>query len=163
MGRGMGRRGREFPERPIAGVGGVVVDGNRVLLVRRGVEPLRGQWSIPGGAVEVGEELHTALRRELREETGLEVEIRGVVEVLDRIQRAADGRVQYHYVLIDYLCHPTGGELRAGSDVSEAAWVSRRKLGTYGLTDSTLQVIEKAFGNLTRSSCRGRRTTSGGS
>lgn len=126
-------------------MGGIIVDGNRVLLVRRAKEPLKGSWSIPGGAVEVGEELHTALRRELLEETGLEVEIVDVVEVLERIQRTPDGRVQYHYVLIDYLCHPTGGKLCARSDVSEAAWVARRGLPPYGLSPKTLTVIQKAF------------------
>lgn len=141
----MASRGREFPKRPIVGVGGIIIDGKRVLLVRRAKEPLKGQWSIPGGAVEVGEELHAAVRRELREETGLEVEIKGVVEVLDRIQRSPDGRVQYHYVLIDYLCKPIGGELCAGSDVSEAAWVSPAKLAAYELSPKTVAVIRKAF------------------
>jgi ADP-ribose pyrophosphatase YjhB (NUDIX family) len=141
----MGRPGREFPKRPIVGVGGVVLHRGRVLLVRRAVEPLRGQWSIPGGAVEVGEELHAALRRELGEETGLQVKIQGVVEVLDRILRAPDGRVQYHYVLIDYLCRPAGGVLRAGSDVSEVAWARPSKLSAYGLSPKTLAVIKKAF------------------
>jgi ADP-ribose pyrophosphatase YjhB (NUDIX family) len=128
------------------GVGGIIIDGDRVLLVRRAKEPLKGQWSIPGGAVEVGEELPAALRRELREETGLEVDIQDVVEVLERIQRSPDGRVQYHYVLIDYLCHPTGGSLCARSDVSEAAWASRRGVGRYGLSPKTLSVVRKAFG-----------------
>lgn len=141
----MSRRGREFPKRPIVGVGGIVLDGNRVLLVRRAKEPLKGRWSIPGGAVEVGEELHDAVRRELREETGLDVEVLDVVEVLDRIQRTPDGRVQYHYVLIDYLCRPIGGELCARSDVCEAAWVSPAKLAAYELSPKTIAVIKKAF------------------
>lgn len=153
----MPRPGREFPKRPIVGVGGIILDGDRVLLVRRAVEPLLGQWSIPGGAVEVGEELQDALRRELREETGLEVEIREVVEVLDRIQRAPDGRVQYHYVLIDYLCRPAGGKLCAGSDVSEAAWASRRELAAYGLSAKTLSVIKQAFRKDKRQSAKVKR------
>lgn len=145
----MARPGREFPQRPIVGVGGIIRKGSRVLLVRRAVEPLKGKWSIPGGAVEVGEELTTALRREMREETGLKVRVQGVVEVLDRIQTTPDGRVQYHYVLIDYLCRPAGGKLRAGDDVSEAAWATLGELADYGITESTRQVIRKAFGKTT--------------
>jgi mutator protein MutT len=144
-------RGRQFPERPIVGVGGIVLNGNRVLLVRRGAEPLKGEWSIPGGAVEVGESLTGAVVRELREETGLEVNVQGVVEVLDRILRAADGRVKYHYVLIDYLCVPVtaaGGRLQARSDAIEARWVDRSELGSYDLQPETQRVIEKAFGLL---------------
>ena len=154
----MSKRGREFPQRPIVGVGGIIVDGGRVLLVRRAKEPLKGQWSIPGGAVEVGEELHTALRRELLEETGLEVEILDVVEVLDRIQRTPDGRVQYHYVLIDYLCVPTGGSLRASSDVSEVVWAPQRGLGAYRVSPKTVAVIQKAFRKDKRQSAKGKRT-----
>ncbi len=154
----MARLGREFPERPIVGVGGVILDGDRVLLVRRAKEPFKGRWSIPGGAVEVGEELQPALRRELLEETGLEVEILNVVEVLDRIQRTDDGRIQYHYVLIDYLCRPTGGKLRAGSDVSEVAWTTQRGLRSYELSPKTIAVIEKALPKRRRPSAKGKRT-----
>ena len=141
----MTRPSREYPQRPIVGVGGILLDGSRVLLVRRGAEPLRGQWSIPGGAVEVGEPLAEALAREVLEETGLQVRLLGMVEVLDRILRSADGRVQYHYVLIDYLCRPLEGELRAGSDALEARWVERSDLDHYGLRPETKEVIEKAF------------------
>ncbi len=141
----MTRPAREYPDRPIVGVGGILVDRNRVLLVRRGVEPLRGQWSIPGGAVEVGESLVDALTREIAEETGLQVRVLGLVEVLDRILHARDGRVQYHYVLIDYLCQPVGGALEAASDAAEVRWVERDKLSEYGLRSETREVIEKAF------------------
>ncbi len=141
----MKRPSREYPERPIVGVGGILLEGSRILLVRRGAEPLRGEWSIPGGAVEVGEPLAEALAREMLEETGLRVQILHLVEVLDRILLGDDGRVRYHYVLLDYLCRPVGGELRAGSDASEARWVDRSELDHYGLRPETRQVIEKAF------------------
>src|SRR5438128_12402839 len=95
---------RVFPERPIVGVGAVVLDGDRVLLVKRAHEPLKGEWSLPGGVVELGETLADALMREVLEETGVPIEIGEVVEVLDRVQRAADGRVEYHFVLVDYVC-----------------------------------------------------------
>lgn len=141
----MSASSREFPDHPVVGVGGILLDGERVLLVRRGREPLMGQWSIPGGVVEVGEALTDAVVREIREETGLEVRLLGLVEVLDRILRAADGRVQYHFVLIDYLCRPAGGELRASSDAAEVRWVERTELSAYALHPETLRVIEKAF------------------
>jgi ADP-ribose pyrophosphatase YjhB (NUDIX family) len=139
------RSDRRYPDRPIVGVGAVVLDRGRVLLVERGREPQKGLWSLPGGALEVGETLADALRREVREETGLEVRVLGVVEVLERILRDAAGRPEYHYVLIDYLCQPAGGELHAASDAARAAWVDRGRLGDYPLTAGAGAVIEKAF------------------
>src|SRR5260221_646569 len=116
---------REFPERPIVGVGGIAIEGDRVLLVRRAAEPLLGQWSIPGGALELGESLTEGVARELLEETGVAVEVKEVVEVLSRVLRLPDGRVKYHYVLIDYLCRasPGANDPHPGSDASEARWV----------------------------------------
>jgi len=141
--------GREYPERPLVGVGGVVIDGDRVLLVRRARAPLQGEWSLPGGLVEVGESLANAVRREIAEETGLEVRVEGIVKVLDRITfakgRDAKKRVKYHYVLVDFLCRADGGDLRAASDVSDARWVQRRDLAKYQLRPATMHVIEKAF------------------
>jgi len=147
---------REFPERPIVGVGGITIDGigdeARVLLVRRASEPLKGQWSIPGGAVELGESLQQAVARELMEETGIAVEVGEAIEILDRVLRLPDGRVQYHYILIDYSCRPLGeardreaSDPKPSSDASDARWVARQELGKYGLRPDTLAVIEKAF------------------
>ena len=115
---------REYPLAPLVGVGAVVVDNGRVLLVRRGTEPAKGMWSIPGGLIETGEMLHDAVAREVREETGLAVEPVALIELLDRILREAD-RVRYHYVIADYLCRVIGGTLAAASDADEARWVDR--------------------------------------
>jgi 8-oxo-dGTP diphosphatase len=142
---------REYPEAPIVGVGAVVIDGTKVLLVRRGNEPLKGEWSLPGGAVELGETLQQGVVREVLEEAGLVVVPAGIVEVLDRItqdeilQDGASGRIRYHYVLIDFVCHVTGGGLREGSDADEVRWVAHEKLGEYHLAPITVRVIEKAF------------------
>ena len=140
---------REYPEAPIIGVGAVVIDGGKVLLVRRGHEPLKGEWSLPGGALELGETLQKGLVREVLEETGLTVVPDAIVEVLDRItQDDLSGRVRYHYVLVDFICHVASGTLRGGSDAEEARWVGQEELqeqGSYRLAPWTVQVIEKAF------------------
>jgi mutator protein MutT len=136
---------REYPERPLLGVGGVVVDNGRVLLVRRATEPLKGEWSIPGGLVELGETLVEAVRREVLEETGLVVEPGEVLELFDSIWRDPEGRCQYHYVLVDYVCRVTGGELRAASDVSDARWVAEADLSAFHLRAATEAVLRKGF------------------
>lgn len=138
---------REYPEAPIVGVGAVVIDGTKVLLVRRGQEPLKGEWSLPGGALEVGETLQQGVVREVREETGLMVVPGGIIEILDRItQDEASGRVRYHYVLIDFVCHVTGGALGPATDAEEVRWVERDQLQNgYRLAPVTVAVIEKAF------------------
>ncbi|MFZ0392725.1 MAG: NUDIX hydrolase [Terracidiphilus sp.] len=141
---------REYPVSPLVGVGAVIVEGGRVLLVRRGTEPLRGRWSIPGGLIEVGETLREAVVREAREETGLEVEPVELVELLDRIHRQGE-RVRYHYVIADYLCRVTGGTLKAASDADEARWVERAEWNshpprrTLALEPITVRVIEAAW------------------
>jgi len=136
---------REYPERPIVGVGAVIVDAGKVLLIKRRYEPLKGQWSLPGGAVEVGEPLEHAVAREMLEETGLVVEVGPVIEVFDRIMRDDTKHVRYHFVLIDYLCWPSGGELRAGSDVDDAIWVDPDQLKPYSLTEKATSMIQRAM------------------
>jgi mutator protein MutT len=137
--------GREFPSRPILGVGAVVVDGDRVLLVRRANEPLKGQWSLPGGAVEIGETLVAAVVREVREETGLDVEVGPLIEVLDRLRFEPDGRPRFHYVLVDFICRPKSGVLHSGSDAAAAVWVAVAELADYAVAEPTVKVIVKAF------------------
>ena len=136
---------RDYPERPIIGVGAVIIRGDRVLLVRRATEPLKGEWSVPGGVLELGEKLREGVRREVLEETGLQVEPGEVLDVFDSIFRDEQGRTQYHYVLIDYLCHCISEEAKAGSDVSEVRWVPQDELAAMGLRDSIEQVVRKGF------------------
>jgi len=136
---------RKYPDRPIVGVGAVIVDGDRVLLVKRAHEPLKGEWSLPGGAVEVGESLEAALVREVHEETSLDVTVGPVVEVLDRIGRDATDRVEYHFVIVDYLCRVAGGTATCGSDADEVIWAQRDDLARYRLTPAAARVIAKAF------------------
>lgn len=136
---------RDYPEHPIIGVGAVVVDGDSVLLVRRGTEPLKGEWSLPGGMLELGEKLRDGVRREVAEETGVEVEPGEVLDVFDSIFTDALGRTQYHYVLIDYLCRQAGGTVEAGSDVSDVRWVRADALPAMGLRAVTEQVIRKGL------------------
>ncbi len=127
------------------GVGAILLDGDRILMARRGKQPLKGWWSLPGGALETGELLADAVRREVREETGLEIEPVGVLEIFERIMRDAGGVPEYHYVLIDYMCRITGGQIAAGDDVCQVEWVRRRDLPKLQITEGTLEVIEKAF------------------
>jgi 8-oxo-dGTP diphosphatase len=135
---------REYPDRPLVGVGGVVVHRNRVLIIRRGGEPLKGQWSIPGGLVELGEDLISGVKRELKEETGLSVEPLEVIEVFDRIVRKGK-RVRYHYVIVDFACRLKGGRLKPASDVVDARWVRRQDLPQYDLSEKATSVILDSF------------------
>ncbi len=139
---------REFPEQPIIGVGAIIIEDGRVLLVKRAHPPIAGQWSIPGGALEVGELVREAAVREAREETGLIVEPGELLGVFDRVLRNAEQRVQYHYVLIDFLCKPVGGELCAASDAAEVRWFTREELPALNLAEDTHEVILQGFGKV---------------
>jgi 8-oxo-dGTP diphosphatase len=141
---------RRYPTRPFLGVGALIFEGQNILLVERAKEPLKGYWSLPGGIVEAGEKLEEAVRREVREETGLEIEPLEMFEVFERIMPDSEGRPEYHYVLMDYLCRVVGGELAASSDVSQAAWVAEQDLGKYRVTEGTLAVVGRAFAKLQR-------------
>jgi len=135
---------REYPDRPLIGVGAVIVQEGRALLIRRGQPPLLGEWSLPGGVLECGETLREAAVREALEETGLVVEVSDMLGVYERVIRN-DGRVRYHYVLIDFLCHPVGGELKAGSDAAEAGWFAREELPALKLANDANDVVLKGL------------------
>jgi mutator protein MutT len=136
---------REYPDRPIVGVGAVIVEDGKVVVIRRRHEPLAGQWSLPGGMVELGETLETAIAREMLEETSLVVEVGPVIEVFDRIMFDESRRVRYHFVLVDYLCWPVSGDLRASSDVDAAVWVDPADLERYSLTAKATAVIQRGL------------------
>jgi 8-oxo-dGTP diphosphatase len=136
---------REYPERPLVGVGGVVIADGRTLLVRRGSAPLEGQWSIPGGMLELGELIVEGVRRELAEETGIEVRVLELIEVFERVIPGEDGRTRYHFVILDYLCDMVGGQAQAASDVIDVAWAREEELEKYELTAIATRVIKRAF------------------
>ena len=136
---------RRYPVRPILGVGALIFEADSILLVERGREPLKGLWSLPGGVVEAGETLDQAVRREILEETGLTVDPVRVFEIFERIMRDEEGRPEYHYVLIDYICQVTAGTLAPADDVSGAEWAAQQTLDGYRLTEGTRDVIDRAF------------------
>ena len=135
---------RDYPDRPLVGVGAVIVDKGRVVVVRRAHEPLKGEWSIPGGVLELGETLRSGVAREALEETGLTVEPGELVGVFDRIVREGD-KILYHYVLIDFLCRRTAGELHPGSDADEVLWFREEELKPLNLAQDTEDVIRRAL------------------
>jgi 8-oxo-dGTP diphosphatase len=136
---------RRYPDRPVIGVGAVVIVDGKIVLVKRAHEPLKGEWNLPGGGVELGETLRDACAREVLEETGLVVDVGETIEVFDRIMLDAGGGVQYHYVLVDYVCRAVGGELRCGTDASAVALADPAALDQYRLTDKALDVIRKGM------------------
>jgi ADP-ribose pyrophosphatase YjhB (NUDIX family) len=143
---------KEYPDRPVVGIGGVIIEQQRAVLIRRGSEPLLGEWSIPGGALELGETLEEGVARELLEETGIEVRILDLIEVFDRIypgNGAAGAKMKskprFHYVIADYLCERLGGEPRAGSDVTDLAFAREEELASFQLTETATRILKKAF------------------
>jgi 8-oxo-dGTP diphosphatase len=150
----MASSSREYPERPLVGVGGVVIDNGRALLIRRASEPLRGEWSIPGGMLELGETLEQGVARELLEETGLQVRVLELIEVFERIVYAPNGgsagddgpeRPRFHYVIADYLCERISGEHAAASDVTDVVFANEEDLDEFRLTETALRILHKAF------------------
>jgi 8-oxo-dGTP diphosphatase len=152
---------REYPDRPVIGVGGVIINHGCAVLIRRGAEPLLGQWSIPGGAIELGETLEEAVRRELREETGLEVRVLELIELFDRIyvddsSTSKDRKKpRFHFIIADYLCELLGGEPHAGSDVTDIAFAREDELAKFHLTEKATSVLKKAFA-MSRARAAGR-------
>jgi len=136
---------RNYPSRPIVGVGGIVIWNECALLIRRGKAPLEGAWSIPGGLLEIGETLHDGVARELAEETGLKVRVIDLVEVFEKVTLDDAGKVQYHFVILDYLCENLGGTAKPASDASDLAWVREADLPNFALTAGAASVIQQAF------------------
>ena len=136
---------REYPDRPVVGVGGVVLLDGRAVLIRRGSEPLKGEWSIPGGTLELGETLVEGVVRELREETGLDVRVLELIEVFERIFPDAAGKPQYHFVILDYLCEAVNGTPSPGGDVTDIALAAEHELSRYNLTPTATRILQKAF------------------
>ena len=132
---------REYPDSPLVGLGAVIIEDGRVLLVKRGHPPLAGEWSIPGGVLELGETLREAAVREAREETSLIVESADLLGVYDRVLRDDAGRTLYHFVLIDFLCRPVEGKAKAADDADEVRWFTREEAGKLGLPEDTAEVI----------------------
>jgi 8-oxo-dGTP diphosphatase len=132
---------REYPAHPVVGVGAVVVRDGRALIVRRAHEPRKGEWSLPGGLLDLGESLAEAARREVKEETGLAVRLGPIIETFDRVHRDAAGRIRYHFVIVDFVCWPDDGEAIAGSDAEAVAWVTAGEIDAYGVNAHAKEVI----------------------
>ena len=135
---------RRYPPCPLVGVGILIVEGENILLAKRENDPGKGRWSIPGGLLELGEPVRDGAKREAKEETGIDVEIEDLLDVIDNIIRDEEGKVCYHYVLVDFLGHPVGGQLQPGTDVKEAMWASIRELDTLNTTRTLKRLVEKA-------------------
>jgi 8-oxo-dGTP diphosphatase len=141
---------REYPEQPLIGVGAIIIDGGRVVLIKRGHAPLAGEWSIPGGVLEVGETMREGVVREAHEETGLLVEPLDLLGVYDRMLRDDRGQVLYHYVLVDFLCRVTEGNLTAAGDAAEAGWFTHQEAIDLSLPRDTAEVIRLGFAKSAR-------------
>jgi len=136
---------REYPEHPVVGVGAVIVRDGRALIIKRAHEPRKGEWSLPGGLLELGESLTDAVRREIREETNLDIEVGPIIETFDRVHRDADGRIRYHFVIIDYVCWSSEGDAVPGSDADGVAWVSESEIDEYKVNAHAAEVIRRGL------------------
>jgi 8-oxo-dGTP diphosphatase len=136
---------REYPAQPVVGVGAVVVRGGRALIVKRRHEPRQGEWSLPGGLLHLGESLSDAARREVKEETGLDVYPEAIIETFDRVHRDPDGRIRFHFVIIDFVCESRDGDAVAGSDADAVAWATAGELDAYGVNAHAAAVIKKGL------------------
>jgi len=139
--------GREYPARPLVGVGSIAIKNGKILLIRRAFDPGAGKWSVPGGLVEAGEKLSEACARETEEETGLKVEVLELINVFDMIDKDESGRVKYHYVLVDFLVKPVGGEERLSKETTEMRWVTREEAKTMDMTRTARRAIDELFGS----------------
>ena len=145
---------RRYPARPIVGVGTVVMDSDMVLMIKRGKPPRQGSWSLPGGAQELGETIREAARREVREETGLEIGIFGLIDVVDSVRSDADDKIEYHYTLIDLAGYSVGGTLMAGGDAQDCRWFTRTEINAMDIWSETKRIISLAgdkFGAIDKS------------
>ena len=136
---------REYPEHPVVGVGAVIVRDGRALIIKRAHEPRKGEWSLPGGLLELGESLQDAIRREVKEETMLDVSVGPIIETFDRVHRDEHGRIRYHFVIVDFVCWPTGGDAAPGSDADAVAWVRVNEIDDYAVNAHAKAVIEKGL------------------
>ena len=134
---------RLYPEKPLVGVGVLIQDGDRYLLIKRASEPDAGLWSVPGGMVELGERAAEAAKREVMEETGLDVEIVEVLGVVDKIVEGDGDRVKFHFVIVDYLAHPVGGSLEASSDALDAKWVKPADFRDYEMSPTLVELLKR--------------------
>jgi 8-oxo-dGTP diphosphatase len=136
---------REYPEHPVVGVGAVIVRDGRALIVKRAHEPRKGEWSLPGGLLELGESLVDAVKREIKEETNLDIEVGPVIETFDRVHRDDAGKIRYHFVIVDYVCWPITGDASPGSDAEEVAWVTASDIDSYNVNAHAKAVIERGL------------------
>ena len=136
---------REYPAHPVVGVGAVVVRDGRALIIKRAHEPRKGEWSLPGGLLELGESLQDAARREIKEETSLDVEVGPMIETFDRVHRDDQGRIRYHFVIVDFVCWPNSGEAMPGSDAEGVAWVTPDEIDVYQVNAHAKAVILKGL------------------
>ena len=136
---------REYPAHPVVGVGAVVVRNGRALIIKRAQEPRKGEWSLPGGLLELGESLQDAARREIKEETSLDVVLGPIIETFDRVHRDDAGRIRYHFVIVDFVCWSEEGEASAGSDAEACAWVTGDELAGYGVNPHAAAIIRQGL------------------